>query len=64
MAARPSFRERERAQITRRLFCGWFPMPITTVREGDVTYRQITYVAPVGDAPAGKPAWLRSARFA
>ena len=26
-----------------------------------LTYRQTTFVAPVGEAPAGRPAWLREA---
>ena len=55
----PRFGKGQANQINRRLRGGWFPMPVTTVRENDVAYRQTTYVAPVGDAPAGAPAWLR-----
>ncbi len=35
-------------------------MPTTTTAEGDLTYRQCTYVAPLDDAaPPGSPAWVR-----
>lgn len=50
--------------VARYLAGAWLPMPVTRVNEGDVTYQQTTYVAPVGDAPAGSPAWLREKALA
>ena len=55
----PRFGGEKTLQVTRRLRGGWFPIPETTACDGDVVYRQATYVAPVGDAAAGLPAWLR-----
>ncbi len=47
-------------KTTRRLDGGWLPMPLTSVTEAGVEYRQRTFVAPVDDAPpAGSPDWLR-----
>ncbi|MBN1911329.1 MAG: hypothetical protein JW818_16420 [Pirellulales bacterium] len=51
---------RDFEKITRRLDGGWLPMPVTTIHEAGVEYRQRTYVAPVDDAPpAGSPDWYR-----
>ena len=55
----PRFGSGKNAKIARKLHGLWLPMPETTVTEGDVEYRQTTYVAPCGEAPSGGPAWLR-----
>ncbi len=55
----PRFGSGKSPQMGRQLKGGWLPMPVTTVTEGPLTYRQTTYVAPVGEAPAASPAWLR-----
>ncbi|MHB8863951.1 MAG: NPCBM/NEW2 domain-containing protein [Pirellulaceae bacterium] len=47
-------------QIARHLTGAWLPAPTTTVTQGDLTYRQCTYVAPVDEqAPTDSPAWVR-----
>ncbi len=55
----PHFGAGKTLQFSRRLRGGWFPIPETTACDGDVVYRQATYVAPVGHAAAGSPASLR-----
>jgi hypothetical protein len=55
----PRFGSGKNARLARKLHGSWIPMPETTVAEGDVEYRQTTYVAPCGEAPSGGPAWLR-----
>jgi hypothetical protein len=55
----PTFGSGRPLEISRRLNGGWFPMPVTTAKDGNVTYRQMTFIAPVDDAPAGGPVWLR-----
>ncbi|MBN2023666.1 MAG: NPCBM/NEW2 domain-containing protein [Pirellulales bacterium] len=55
----PRFGGGTNQQLARRLHGGWLPMPEITVTEGNVTYRQTAYVAPVGEPAAGKPAWWR-----
>ncbi len=55
----PSFGSGQNLQITRHLAGGWLPMPVTTLTDKNVAYRQTTFVAPVDEAPAGGPAWLR-----
>jgi len=55
----PRFGSGKSEKIARQLQGGWLPMPATTVTEGDVVYRQTSYVAPVGEPVAGAPAWLR-----
>ena len=60
MAVCAEFRQRaSRCQIARHLDGGWLPMPVMTATDKNVAYQQTTFVAPVGEAPAGKPAWLR-----
>jgi hypothetical protein len=54
----PRFGHKE-MPITRHLAGGWLPMPVTIAQDNVIAYRQMTCVAPVGDAPAGKPAWRR-----
>jgi len=57
---RPQFGGGENEKITRRLDGGWLPMPVTTVCDDGIVYRQRTYVAPVDDKPApGAADWLR-----
>lgn len=55
----PRFGSAKDPQIARKLRGGWLPMPVTTVTEGSVAYRQTAYVAPVGEPAADAPAWLR-----
>jgi len=55
----PSFGSGQNLQITRRLNGGWLPMPVTTAQDKKIAYRQMTYIAPAGEAPAGKPVWRR-----
>jgi hypothetical protein len=55
----PQFGNGGPLQFTRHLRGGWLPMPVTTATQGNVSYQQTAMVAPVGDAPAGGPAWLR-----
>ncbi|MBN2577821.1 MAG: NPCBM/NEW2 domain-containing protein [Pirellulales bacterium] len=55
----PGFGGGQGLQISRRLAGGWLPMPVTTVKDKNITYRQTTFIAPVGEAPAGKPVWYR-----
>ncbi len=55
----PTFGSGEDLKIARHLRNGWLPMPVTTIKDKNVTYEQTTCVAPLGDAPAGKPAWFR-----
>jgi hypothetical protein len=55
----PTFGRGQPSRIERHLDGGWLPIPTTTITVGDVSYRQTTMVAPVGEAEAGKPAWFR-----
>jgi hypothetical protein len=55
----PSFGSGQPLQIARHLNGGWLPMPVTTTTDKNVAYEQTTFVAPVGEAPADKPTWLR-----
>jgi hypothetical protein len=55
----PSFGRGKDLKFTRHLQGGWLPIPVTTVTEGGVVYRQTTFVAPMSDAPAGSPFWYR-----
>ena len=55
----PSFGSDKNLKFTRHLQDGWLPIPVTTVTDGGVVYRQTTYVAPMSDAPAGSPFWYR-----
>jgi len=56
----PHFGAGQTKQLTRRLDGGWLPMPVTTVSDSGVVYRQRTYVAPLdGGAAPQDPAWLR-----
>jgi hypothetical protein len=55
----PTFGSGQPLQIARHLRGGWLPMPVVTATDKGVVYQQTTFVAPVGDAPPDKPAWLR-----
>jgi hypothetical protein len=56
----PRFGRDQGQQISRHLTGDWLPAPTTTRTEGDVTYRQCTYVAPVEEAaPPDSPRWVR-----
>lgn len=45
---RPRFGTGTSADVARTLEGGWLPVPVTTVREGGLVYRQRTFVAPLG----------------
>ncbi|MHB8973404.1 MAG: hypothetical protein ACYC4N_23440, partial [Pirellulaceae bacterium] len=56
----PRFGRGQDQPIARNLTGVWLPAPTTTVTEGDLSYRQCTYVAPVDEsAPPDSPAWVR-----
>jgi hypothetical protein len=56
----PRFGRGKDQQFSRQLTGAWLPMPTTTVVEGDLAYRECTYVAPIDDeAPTLSPAWVR-----
>lgn len=46
---RPRFGSGKNEKLTRHLDEGWFPIPVVTVRENGVAYRQRTFVTPIGD---------------
>jgi hypothetical protein len=60
----PSFGGGGPLEVSRRLHGGWLPMPVTTVKDRAVTYQQTTCIAPVGEAPADGPRWLRDRALA
>lgn len=48
-----------KAPTTRKLDGdGWMPIPVVMAAEDGVTYRQRSYVAPLGDPPLAAPGWL------
>jgi hypothetical protein len=49
--------------VTRHLQGSWLPVPVTSAREGNVSYQQSTGVVPVGPARDGAPAWYRERAF-
>ena len=55
---RPTFGVGPDATVTRELYGGWLPAPVTMVEVDGLFYRQRTYVAPLGGAIEGSP-WLR-----
>jgi hypothetical protein len=55
----PAFGVGRPMELARHLSGGWLPMPVTTWKDKNVTYRQTTFIAPVGEASADKPAWFR-----
>ncbi len=55
----PTFGSGQNLGINRRLHGGWLPMPVTKIEDQGISYEQLTYVAPVGDASPDKPAWWR-----
>jgi len=55
----PTFGSGQSLQVSRQLYGGWLPVPVTTAQDQNITYQQTTYIAPVGEAPSNKPAWLR-----
>ena len=47
-------------QWTRRLEHDWLPKQVSTMTENGISYRQLTYVAPIDEqAPADRPDWWR-----
>lgn len=55
----PSFGAGQPLEVSRHLNGGWLPMPVSILKDKNVAYQQMSYVAPVGEAPEGKPTWLR-----
>lgn len=57
----PSFGSGAARSVSRRNERDWAPMPVLTVTEGALAYRQRTFVAPFGksDAPAEAPWYLQ-----
>jgi hypothetical protein len=55
----PSFGTGDDLPLARHLQGGWLPMPVTSVTDGQISYQQITYVAPASEPIAGAPIWLR-----
>jgi hypothetical protein len=54
---RPRFGSGANAEVSRRLEGGWLPVPVTTVQDGGLVYRQRTFVAPLdGIVPGSR--WL------
>lgn len=51
MQIRPLPAEGQAQWIERHLHGGWLPIPVITWRDGQVIYRQTTFVAPLDDAP-------------
>lgn len=56
----PRFGKGAPEKATRHLEGGWLPIPVTTVEENGIVYRQRSFVAPVDPmAPANAPSWYR-----
>ena len=56
----PRFGNEPSGQLTRHLDGGWLPVPMITIEEDGVVYRQKSYVAPIDkEPPAGAPQWVR-----
>ncbi len=45
--------------IRRRYDLDWYPVPVTERTHNGITLQQRTFVAPLGEAKAGAPVWLR-----
>lgn len=59
---KPTFGSGAGAELSRRLYGNWLPVPETSVTEGQVTYSQRTFVAPFDDGPPQGVAWWFSRR--
>ncbi len=44
----PTFGSGKNEKLTRNMYGGWLPVPVTTVEEDGIRYRQRTFVAPYG----------------
>jgi hypothetical protein len=44
----PTFGSGKNEKLTRNMYGGWLPVPVITVEEGGIRYRQRTFVAPYG----------------
>jgi hypothetical protein len=55
----PGFGSGKPDEVTRHLEGEWMPIPVTTVKEGGITYTQKSFVAPVGE-PVQRSPWLFS----
>lgn len=56
---RPLFADGRAQWLERHLHNDWFPIPVITWREGDVVYRQTTFVALLDEKPIpGSNGWL------
>ena len=54
-----SFGSGQNLQISRHLAGGWLPMPVTTATRRERRLSADDFIAPLGEAPAGEPAWRR-----
>ena len=55
----PQFGEGKDQQITRNLYGGWLPVPVTTVKEKGILYRQRSFVVPYGEENLHAHPWLQ-----
>ncbi|MCC6127323.1 MAG: NPCBM/NEW2 domain-containing protein [Pirellulales bacterium] len=55
----PEFGDGRDRKIARRLQGDWLPIPVTSVSNDAISYRQATYVAPASGTPADAPFWFR-----
>lgn len=51
----PRFGSGANEGLTRHLYGGWLPIPVTRVKEGGLGYSERTYVAPYGSGKAARP---------
>ena len=55
----PIFGSGKNEKLTRNMYGGWLPMPVTTVEEDGIRYRQRTFVAPYGKENPDYPPWMQ-----
>lgn len=55
----PTFGSGKNEKLTRNMYSGWLPVPVTTVEENGIRYRQLTFVAPYGKENPEFHPWLR-----
>jgi hypothetical protein len=55
----PKFGSGKDPKCTRNMYGGWLPVPITTVKENGLRYRQRTFVAPYGKENPEYYQWLQ-----
>ncbi len=55
----PRFGSGKNEKLTRNMYGGWLPVPITTVEQNGLRYRQRTFVAPYGQENPDYHPWLQ-----